>query len=43
MSMRFIGGGLIEAPAETYADGERVHHASGSCIGLQLLNLAIQE
>ena len=41
--MRFIGGGLIEANAETYADGEVVHHASGSCIDVRLLNLAIQE
>ena len=30
MLMRFISGGLIEAGAEAYADGEHVHHRSGT-------------
>jgi hypothetical protein len=30
MSMQLIDSGLIEANAETYADGERVHHAKAA-------------
>ncbi len=47
MPMQFIGGGLIGViPRDNttaYADGECVHHASGSCIEVRLLNLATQE
>ncbi len=44
MLMRFIGSGLIAAMFVTaYADGECVHHASGSRIEVRLLNLETQE